>query len=272
MSLCKRDPDEGGDRPMDIQTIVTSEKESGLSIPVLYRQDAYLANLKLSLAAERYIKLPRLFSGRILDALRCELNELQAHAKDKDFTMRPYYETPRIMRTIGGQIISSESDLLKAIYRDAGLRQLINTLVGRPVYDCLDANEWMIATILNAPGNTHGWHLDDPPLALVIFADAPAADDGGLVEFIRDWPRLCTEIGIDPKGDVNPIVEQCRAAGLIEQKHHSAGDAYLFRADECLHRVTPLLRPGIQRAILNLTFELVPNVHRQGYTVGLLVE
>jgi hypothetical protein len=256
---------------MDIQTIVTSEIESGLSIPVLYREDAYLANLKLSLAAERYTKLPGLFSGGILDALKRELSGLQTHAKDRDFTM-PGYETPRIMTTIGGQVIRSESDLLKAIYRDAGLRQLVNTLVGRPVYDCLDANEWMIATILNAPGNTHGWHLDDPPLALVIFVEAPAVDDGGLVELIRDWPRLCTEIGVDPKGDVNPIVEQCRAAGLIEQKHHSAGDAYLFRADECLHRVTPLLRPGLRRAILNLTFELVPNYERQGYTVGLLVE
>lgn len=256
---------------MDIHSIVTSEKESGLLIPDFYRQDANLAKLRLSLAVDRYVKLPGLFSGDVLGALKGELEALQEDSKNKNFTM-PGYETPRIMTTLSGQVIRSKSDLLKAIYKDTELRKLIDTLVGRPVYDCLDVNEWMIATILNAPGNTHGWHLDDPPLAMVVFVDAPTADDGGLVEFIRDWPRLCAEIGVDPNGEVNSIVEQCRAAGLIEQKHHSAGDAYLFRADECLHRVTPLLRAGARRAILNLTFELVPNVYRQGYTVGLLVD
>jgi len=249
----------------------TLGKQMEFCLPEAYRQQLALDNLRLSLAVNRYVKLPGLFSGDPLTALRTELHAVERLAKARDFVM-PGYQTPRFMTTVGGQVIKRESAMLRALYGHPDLRELIIRVVGKSVYDCLDVNEWMIATILNAPGNTHGWHLDDPPLAMVIFLDSPDAADGGLVEFIRDWPRLCNEIGADPQGDVNAIVKQCRAAGLIEQKHHSAGDAYLFRADECLHRVTPLRRGGVRRAILNLTFELNPNVNRRGLTVGLLVE
>ncbi len=261
---------EKGDLEMKAELLTTLGKQTDFFLPEAYRQQSVLDNLRLALAVERYVKLPSSFSGDILSALRSELNSLERLAKARDFVM-PGYETPRFMTTVGGQVIQRESELLRAVYAHPDLRELIIRLVGRPVYDCLDVNEWMIATILNAPGNTHGWHLDDPPLAMVIFLDSPDANDGGLVEFIRDWPRLCAEIGVDPQGNVNSIVDQCRAAGLIEQKHHATGDAYLFRADECLHRVTPLRRGGVRRAILNLTFELNPNVDRRGYTVGLLV-
>ena len=46
----------------------------------------------------------------------------------------------------------------------------------------------------------------------------------------------------------------CRERNLIKAFHHRPGEAYLLRADRCLHRVTELA-PQRQRKALNLGFE-----------------
>ena len=45
--------------------------------------------------------------------------------------------------------------------------------MGAAVYSVNHKYEFMVSNMLSASGNTHGWHLDDPRLALVIFLSVP---------------------------------------------------------------------------------------------------
>jgi len=212
-----------------------------------------------------------MFSTAGFNTLQSEVARLRKYANNKNFTM-PGFETLRRMSTLGGKEIRKESTLLTNLYEDTELRSLVSKISGRQVFTCNDPNEWQVVNWLEGSGQTHGWHLDDPPLALVIFIEAPPAEHGGLLEFINEWSRLCSELGHDPEHNVEKLVEHCYAAHLVSSKSHSTGDAYLLRADKCLHRVTPLAASGARRTVLNLAFEFEPDVRRIGVTAALLYE
>jgi natural product biosynthesis luciferase-like monooxygenase protein len=256
---------------VELQAPLKKDESIAFTLPDAYRQQPALKILKQAFAQQQYVPLRGLFTGEIFNRLKAEVGRLERFAQARNFKM-PGYETPRVMTTLGGQVISRESPVLTELYADEELRRLLGQIAGCTVYDCHDENEWMVATVLHAPGNTHGWHLDDPPLALVVLLDSPAPEQGGLVEFVRDWKDLCHEIGSDPENQVEPTLELCRAAGLINVRHHAMGDAYLLRANQSLHRVTPLGDPQARRTILNLAFELSPNVLRRSVTAELLFE
>lgn len=222
-------------------------------------------------ARDGYVSLPQLFSEQTFAMLQAEIARLKKHANVRNFTM-PGYETLRRMSTLGGKEIRRQSPLLLELYDSFELRSLVSRICGREIFTCYDENEWQVINWLDGPGDTHGWHLDDPPLALVIFIEAPPPGQGGALEFLTGWPQLCAEIGSDPERDVQSIVDTCRAAGLVRSREHSIGDAYLLRADQCLHRAEPLRALGTRRAVLNMAFEFEPDVRRIGATAALLYE
>jgi hypothetical protein len=241
-------------------------------LPEKFLRDSTYTKLRMAFARHHYVALPGLFSAPSAFAqLSAEVSRLEQFANKKNFVM-PGYNTPRIMATVGGRVIKRESQFLKDLYAAGDLAGLVSQIAGRRVYPCLDENEWMVINWLEGPGKTHGWHLDDPPYALVIFVEAPAPDQGGEAEFITDWRRLCRRLGEDPEGDVGSAVEGCRELGLVNSKTHRAGDAYLLRADRCLHRVAPITSEGVRRLILNLAFEAKPDTHRKGVTAAYLYE
>lgn len=234
-----------------------------------YQEAAVLAGLRRDFARDDYVKLPALLNGEAMAQLKVEAALLERFARNKDFVMDvPGYETPRIMTTLGGQTMMRELPklglenvpLLGRLYTHYEVWNLLQEIIGASIYPCLHPNEFIVINYLLARGNTHGWHLDDPAYALVIFLNAPLArEDGGLIEYIRNWRAMRDDSGISPKEKIENIVEHCRAVGLVKSNHHAPGDAYLLRADQCLHQVSPLLAEGARRVVLNLGFEATPN-------------
>lgn len=242
------------------------------SIPEKFRSESALNALRLAFARDQYVALPGLFSApRTFAPLAAEVARLEQFASKKNFVM-PEYNTPRLMATVGGRAIRRESPLLTGVYAAADLTALLSRIAGRQVHPCHDENEWAVINWLEGRGETHGWHLDDPAYALVIFVESPAPGEGGEVELIHGWRRLCRLLGKDPAGDVANGVAGCRELGLVRSKTHAAGDAYLLRADRCLHRVAPLRADRGRRIVLNFAFEVKPATYRRGLTAAYLYE
>ncbi|MUG93669.1 hypothetical protein F7734_15070 [Scytonema sp. UIC 10036] len=217
-----------------------------------------LTQLRHEFITDNYVKLPGLFSLEAFTDLKAELKRIEPFAIKKNFVMEGY-ETPRVLSVLGGQKILKLSPMLKSLYSDENLSHFLQMIVGTEIYPCLHPEEFMVANFLLCAGATHGWHLDDPSYALVIIFEAPCELEGGLLELIPNWNNFLDSLGADPKLNVDPLVELARCSNLVQTKHHASGDAYLLRADRCLHQVTELLNDNISRIVLNLAYESTPN-------------
>lgn len=227
-----------------------------------------LLDMREQFARSGYVKLPNFLTSDALQIFKSEMDEMEQIAIRKQFEM-PGYNTPRKLSVLGGASIKSQSPLLYSLYHHYALRSCIESIVGRPIYTCNHKEEFMVANFLLNNGDTHGWHLDDPSYALIIFADAPSQGGGGEIEFISNWTDLCKRKGHKPDDNVSELVSWAKENGLVDEKSHHSGDAYLLRADLNLHRVKPLLKQGERRSAVNLAFQSTPNAI-YGSTANLL--
>jgi hypothetical protein len=196
------------------------------------------ALLRDRFAADGYLPLPGLLSAGGLRDLRAETARLEAAAVRRDFRMECMADSPRHMTTLGGRQIARESAVISGLYRDAGLLGLLAGIFGDDVLPVDDPVERHVLNVLHRPGDTHGAHTDDHPLALVLFVDAPPEPaDGGLLELSPG------------RSDLDAL----EGPGTL-RLHHRAGDAYLLRSDLTAHRVTPLNRPDTRRTVLNFAY------------------
>ncbi|MFE5885166.1 HalD/BesD family halogenase [Streptomyces hydrogenans] len=185
-----------------------------------------------------YLALPGLLTGEGLAVLGREATGLEAVARRRDFAMACMDDSPRHMTTLGGHVIGRASTLIPALYRDRSLMGLVREVAGEPVIEVDDPVERHVLNILHRAGDTHGAHTDDHPYALVLFLEAPDDPaDGGLVRYL---PRAASLRTLD--------------SGRARTAHHRAGEAYLLRSDTTAHRVTPLVRPGLRRTVLNFAY------------------
>ncbi|MFJ9055094.1 hypothetical protein [Streptomyces sp. NPDC102409] len=204
-----------------------------LSLPV----DSRWESLRRRFSADSYVALPGLIGPSGLAALVGEARRLESDAVRRDFRMPCTADSPRHMTTLGGHRIARASPLITRLYEDRELMRLLSSLLGETVVAVHDPVERHVLNVLHRPGDTHGAHTDDYPLALVLFLEAPTHPaDGGLLAFHpgRDLD------GLDAPG-----------ARLV---HHRSGDGYLLRSDRTAHRVTPLGRPGLRRTVLNFAY------------------
>lgn len=221
-----------------------------------------LGALRNDFERDGYAKLPGLFDSPCFGRLASEMRVVEKAGRDRSFSMPPY-NTPRVLRTVGGQTVLRESPAIAALYFHRDLVDVLEAVTGSRVFPCQHKEEFIVANFLSTAGSTHGWHLDDPPLALVVFFEAPDDEQkGGRLEYIPRWLAHCSSIAADPEVDVEPTVERARAGGLVRSASHSPGDAYLLRADQCLHRVTPLIARDCRRVVLNMAYQFNRN---QGY-------
>lgn len=178
-----------------------------------------------------YLALPGLLTPAALEDLRQEAVRLQARAKRRDFRMESMGGTPRHMTTLGGIEIAETAPRISALYRDPRMLATLGSLVGLNLELAADPVERHVLNILHRSGDTHGLHTDDYPLALVMFLESPSCEAGcGHLEFF----------------------DACEA-GRSSIKTHSAGDAYLLRADMFPHRVRPI-HDGCVRTVLNFAY------------------
>jgi hypothetical protein len=222
-----------------------------------YLDPLALAPLRDQFQANGYVKLPGLLSSGAFKVLTGEVEAMRSTAIDRSFTM-PGAETPRELSTVGGSLIAAKFPKWLGLYSHHEIVSLVTTLTGGPIYACQHEEEFMVANFLNRRRGTHGWHLDDPAYALILFFDAPPQGQGGSLEFIPNWHAFCERHGVDPEMNVAPSAEMARSEGLIQMRHHLREDAYLLRADKCLHRVTELQRDDIRRAAINMAYQNVP--------------
>lgn len=227
-----------------------------------------LLDMREQFARSGYVKLKSFLNSTALDAFRSEMEELEQLSARRQFEM-PGYLTPRRLSVLGGGAIKAQSPFLYSLYHHYAFRTCIESIVGRPVYTCSHPEEYMVANFLHNSGDTHGWHLDDPAYALVIFAEAPDAGCGGEVEMIANWTDLCQRKNQKPDENVMELVSWAMQNGLVDRHNHQSGDAYLLRADMNLHRVTPLLQKGMRRTVVNLAFQSKPEAC-YGNTADLL--
>ncbi len=172
-----------------------------------------------------------------LQALREVAFDLFEEGMRKDFLMPQSNHTPRNMTVVGGAVMNRQDDIM-GFYRDPELRRLLSNFTGADVVDCPEVVENVILTSLHEVGDTHGWHLDDYPFALIICLEAPEEGAGGDLEM---------EVG----------------QSEIDFLRLEAGDAYLLRSDQIRHRVAPLSRNS-RRVIMNFTYSchghsIIPN-------------
>ncbi|MET9324496.1 hypothetical protein ABZX75_30700 [Streptomyces sp. NPDC003038] len=198
----------------------------------------YTPDLSERFAADGYLPLPALLPPAALAALDDEAGRLAALAVRRDFDMECTDRSPRHMTTLGGHVIVRESELIPRLYHDEVLLSLVSRIAGLLAVAVRDPLERHVLNTLHQPGDTHGAHTDDYPLALVLFIEAPHDPaHGGLLEYTPHTTDLTT---LD--------------TGTARRAHHRPGDGYLLRSDTTAHRVTPLNRPGMRRTVANFAY------------------
>ena len=151
--------------------------------------------------------------------------------------MKCMNDTPRHMTTVGGHIIANESSLICNLYSDNALLQYLRALTGLDLVAAPDLVERHVVNFLHRPGDTHGAHFDDYPVALLLFIETPGSpQDGGLLEFLANAADLSEIDGPN-----------------VRRAFHVSGDAYVLKTDTTAHRVSPLNRP-CRRVALNFAY------------------
>lgn len=156
---------------------------------------------------------------------------LQEQAKRRDFAMECMGGTPRHMTTLGGLEIAESGPLIAKLYEHQSLLQRIGQQLEMEIRTADDPVERHVLNILHKRGDTHGLHVDDYPIALVMFLESPACTEG------------CGHLEYHPAD----------TPGQVSSHGHAPGDAYLLRSDRFAHRVMPI-HDGCTRTVLNFAY------------------
>lgn len=180
-----------------------------------------------------YVPLPGLLPEATVAVLREEIAAILPLSNRKDFMMVCMENTPRHMTTVSGLAIAERSPAIVDLYNDSRLVEGISNLVGRPLEAAGDPVERHVLNMLHEAGDTHGFHTDDYPVALVLFIESPNCPDG------------CGRLEFCPVEDVHEA----------QTRSHQVGDAYVLRSDRLRHRVQPI-HNGCRRTVLNFAYSV----------------
>ena len=164
---------------------------------------------------------------------------IDAHAERRDVRIAATGDSPRRYRVVGRDTLAATCPQAASFYRSAPLLALLSAIAGEQVVPVPYAPEELIATRLEAAGDTHGWHWDDYGFALVWVLCAPARADGAALEYVTGVPWC----------KAAPRVDAILAQREPVQAHLPAGTVYLLRADTTLHRIAPLRRDARRDAV-----------------------
>lgn len=212
-------------------------QQSSVQLTNLDHSADRLGQLRKLFTVEGYAPLPGFLTASGLDALRREVAHLESVATRRDFNMACMNDTPRHMTTVGGHVIADESPLICDLYLDPAIMQFLRDVTGLELVPAPDLVERHVANFLHLPGDIHGAHFDDYPVALLLLVETPGSpEDGGLLEFLANAGDLAEIDGPDTR-----------------RAFHVSGDAYVLRTDTTAHRVTALSRP-CRRVVLNFAY------------------
>ena len=114
--------------------------------------------------------------------------------------------------------------------------------------------EEILISRMAEPGDSHGWHWDDYPFAVIWLVEAPPAEDG-------------STMGLHPQHQMGqggiPRIEEHLATHEIRRINPATGTIYLLKADTALHRVAPIIREGAVRTALIFSFATPADAERE---------
>jgi len=211
-----------------------------------------IAEFRERFAHDGFVDLTAAIPGDVRERVGREVTAaLDAHAERRDVSIAATGATPRKYRIVGRDMLAATCPASASFYRSEPLLALLSDVVGEAVVPVPYEPEELIATRLEAAGDTHGWHWDDYGFALVWVLRAPPAADGAALEFITGVPWCKTE----------PRVDAILAERVPVRAHVASGTVYLLRTDTTLHRVTPLRRDA-QRDALCFSYAAADDVAR----------
>lgn len=211
------------------------------------------AEFRARFARDGFVDLTAAIAGDVRERIGREVTAaLDAHAERRDVRIAATGESPRRYRIVGRDTLAATCPRAAAFYRSAPLLALLSEIAGEPVVPVPYAPEELIATRLEAAGDTHGWHWDDYGFALVWVLHAPAAADGAALEYVTGVPWCKAQ----------PRVAAILAAREPVRAQLATGTVYLLRADTTLHRVAPLRR-DVRRDALCFSYAAAHELTRE---------
>jgi L-lysine 4-chlorinase len=190
------------------------------------------------------VRLRDIVPDDLKDEVRGEVLRLLAQfAERRDLRLATTGNTPRRMSVVRSERIGENSGLLREIYASPALGGVLSTISGEDLIPCPSRDEEFLITRHETPGDTHGWHWGDYPVALIWLIQAPGPEHGGLLQCVphTDWDKA------------NPQIYRYLCENPIYTYHFGTGDIYFLRTDTTLHRTTPL-EIETTRIILNMTW------------------
>jgi hypothetical protein len=202
-----------------------------------------LAEARRNLHYFGYAKVPFVVPSDVKSAVGREALELvERSGVRRELRFAETDNTPRRMRNVRSEAITSGGQVIPTIYASQALLDLLSSVAGEEVILCPYEPERYLITSLENKGDTHGWHWDDYSFALVWVIECPPADDGGFVQCVPNtqWDKS------------NPQVNRAIVSRPIYSIELQPGDLYMMRTDTTMHRVYPLSKG--RRTILNMGY------------------
>lgn len=222
-----------------------------------------LEEARIAFASRQVVKLPKLLRPDAFHRTKAEVAMGTSIAIDRDFIMEEY-DTPRRMAVLSGTMVTEHFPFIRSLYLRREIKALVEEVVGHEVFACEHDNEFAVVNYLRGPGQTHGWHIDDPDYALVIAIDVPR-QGGGIFEMV---PGFTPRHSLDA-GELQRRLEVARTNGGLKTLCLEAGDAYILHASSTLHRVTELEGQDDRRSVINFAYCADKN-QEYGQTADLL--
>lgn len=211
------------------------------------------AEYRRAFQRDMYVRFPAFFRPQGLELLRAEVDRLRRLAIRRDLKMEGSGHTPRKMSTLGGHVVARYSTLVPGLYHDPELLAFLRGVAGEPVLGVPDEVENHVVNCLHRMGDIHGGHVDTYAFAFNISIDGTAEEDGGALEYVPGSVELDDLDGPE-----------------VRRAWHAAGDCYLVKTDEAVHRVSPLKRPEARRTILNFAYANPATLELQSYSTSSL--
>lgn len=212
--------------------------------------------LRAEYLRDGFIQFPDFGTPELRAAVSEEVNYLlDVAAQRRDVTIAATDHSPRRYEAVGRDPIFDNATLVPALYRSPRFMRFIAAVTGEPrVFTAPHEPEEVLISRMTQAGDSHGWHWDDYPFAVIWIIDAPPLpDDGGHLEYIPNttWDKQ------------NPRVQEHLDTHEIKRGDIAPGMLYILKADTALHRVAPLTREGLTRTVLVLTYATEADLTRE---------
>jgi hypothetical protein len=212
--------------------------------------------LRAEYLRDGFIQFPDFGTPELRAAVAAEVNYLlDVAAQRRDVTIAATDHSPRRYEAVGRDPIFDNSVLIPALYRSPRFMRFVAAVTGEDeVITAPHIPEEVLISRMTQAGDSHGWHWDDYPYAVIWIIDAPPhPDDGGYLEYIPNttWDKA------------NPRVQEHLDTHELKRGDIAEGMLYILKADTALHRVAPLVRDGLRRTVLVYTYATPADLLRE---------